>query len=347
MEAIGRVLDHGRFIQGPEVAAFEQQFAAYCGARYAVGVDSGTSALYLALRSLGIGEGDEVITVPNSFLASASSIALTGARPVFVDVRDDYNLDPNLLEAAITPRTKAVLPVHLTGRPADMLPIREICRSKGLHIVEDCAQAIGARYHGQGVGTFGNIGCFSLHPLKNLNALGDAGVVVTDDESIFNYLLKARNHGLRNRDECEFWSHNCRLDTIHAATLAVKLKYLDQWTDERQAIAEFYRSNLSDLLETPSDKPHEFAVYQTFIVQTDRRNELAQHLREKGIEPLIHNPIPIHLQEAARYLGYKPGDFSVTERQAQRVLSLPIFPDMTQQQREHVVNTTRDFYQGD
>jgi dTDP-4-amino-4,6-dideoxygalactose transaminase len=346
MDAIGRVLDHSRFVLGPEVAEFEQQFAAYCGTRYAVGVDSGTSALYLALKALGIGEGDEVITVPNSFLASASSIALTGARPVFVDVRDDYNLDPYLLEAAITPRTRAVIPVHLTGRPADMFPVLEICESKGLHVVEDCAQAVGARYQGQRIGSFGTVGCFSLHPLKNLNAVGDAGVVVTNNDCIFNYLVKARNHGLRNRDECEFWSHNCRLDTIHAAILLVKLKYLDQWTLERRCIADFYRGHLSDLVQTPHDKPCEFAVYQTFIVQTDRRKDLAQCLRERGIEVLIHNPIPIHLQEAARYLGYKPGDFPVTERQAQRVLSLPIFPNLTREQQDHVVNTIRDFCLG-
>lgn len=344
LKVVEQVLNHGRFILGPEVSAFEEQFAAYCGTRYAVGVDNGTSALYLSMRVLGIGPGDDVITAPNSFLASASSIALAGARPVFVDVGDDYNMNPELLEAAITPSTKAVIAVHLTGRPADMHSITEIAQRHGLSVIEDCAQAVGAQYHGQRVGSFSIAACFSLHPLKTLNAVGDGGIITTDDESIYQNLLKARNHGLRNRDECEFWSHNCRLDTLHAAMLLVKMKYLDQWTEARRANAMFYREYLADVVEVPQDQPHEYAVYHTFIVQANRRDDLQRYLKERGVETKVHYRIPIHLQEAARSLGYKAGDFPVAERQAGRVLSLPVYSELTQKQRECVVGAIREFH---
>lgn len=345
LNAIEKVLSHGQFILGPEVRAFEERFAAYCGTRYAVGVDNGTSALFLVMRALGIGPGDEVITLPNSFLASASSIALTGARPVFVDVRDDYNMNPDLLEDAITPRTKAIMPVHLTGRPADMHPIMEIARRYDLYVIEDSAQAVGARYHGQRVGSFGIAGCFSLHPLKNLNAVGDGGVITTDDPELYETLLKARNHGLRNRDECEFWSYNCRLDTIQAAMLLVKMDYLDQWTETRRGNAAFYQQHLRNIVQVPEDKPHEYAVYHTFIIQAERRNELQEYLLEEGIETKVHYPVPIHLQDAAKELGYGPGSFPVTEHQARHILSLPVYPELTDAQRDHVVNAIRLFYE--
>lgn len=343
-QAVEQVLDHGQFILGPEVCAFEAQFAAYCGTRYAVGVDNGTSALYLVMRALGIGVGDEVITAPNSFLASASCIALTGARPVFVDVRDDYNLNPDLLEAAITPRTRAILPVHLTGRPADMHPIVEIAGRYGLSVIEDCAQAVGARYYGQCVGSFGIAGCFSLHPLKTLNAIGDGGIITTDDAELYDRLCKARNHGLRNRDECEFWSPNCRLDTLQAAMLLVKMKYLDQWTAMRRATAAYYRDQLQQVVRVPQDPPYEHAVYHTFVIQADRRDQLQHYLQERGVETKIHYPIPIHLQAAARELGYGPGTFPTTERQASCILSLPIYPDLTEAQKQYVVQGIRGFY---
>jgi dTDP-4-amino-4,6-dideoxygalactose transaminase len=344
LEAAERVLSHGSFILGPEVGEFEERFAAYCGARYAVGVDNGTSALFLVLRALGIGPGDEVITAPNSFLASASCIALAGARPVFVDVREDYNINPDLLEAAITPRTKAIIPVHLTGRPADMRPILEVAARYNLYVVEDCAQAVGARYHGQGVGSFGVAGCFSLHPLKNLNAIGDGGVVTTNDPELCDRLRKARNHGLRSRDECEFWSHNCRLDTLQAAMLLVKMDYLDQWTEARRANAAFYQQHLRDVVRVPEDQPYEYAVYHTFIIQAEERDRLQHYLAARGIETKVHYPIPIHLQDAARYLGYKPGSFPVTERQARQILSLPVYPELAQEQKEYVVTAIRAFY---
>ncbi len=345
LAAVERVLDHGQFILGPEVSAFEERFAAYCETQYAIGVDNGTSALFLVLRALGIGPGDEVITPPNSFLASASCIALVGARPVFVDVRDDFNIDPGLLEDAITPRTRAIIPVHLTGRPADMHPILEIAQRHGIHVVEDCAQAVGARYHDQRVGSFGVAGCFSLHPLKTLNAVGDGGVITTNDSALYEMLRKARNHGLRNRDECEFWSHNCRLDTIQAAMLLVKMDYLDQWAEARRAIAAFYRKFLRDVVaQVPEDKSHEYAVYHTFIIQAERRDELQDYLLEEGVETKVHYPIPIHLQDAARSLGYGPGSFPVAERQTQRILSLPVYPELMDAQRDWVVYTIKRFH---
>lgn len=344
--AIEGILTHGNFVLGKEVAAFEKAFATYCGTQYAVGVGSGTDAILLTLRALGIGLGDEVITVPNSFLASASAITLTGATPVFVDVRDDYNIDPDLLESAITLRTRAILAVHLTGRPADMSPILAVAHKHGLSVIEDAAQAVGAKYYEQRVGTFGVAGCFSFHPLKNLNACGDGGAITTNDEDIYTYLLKARNHGLRSRDECEFWSVNSRLDSLQAAILRVKLKHLDTWTEARRGHAKFYREHLADVVDVPQEMTNEYAVYQTFVVKTERRDDLQCYLKERGVDTKVHYPIPIHLQEAAHSLGYKEGDFQVAERQSRCILSLPIYPELSYEQIEHVVSSIRSFYEG-
>lgn len=344
--AAARVIASGTFILGTEVDAFEQKFAAYCHSQYAVGVDNGTSALVLAMRCLGIGPGDEVITAPNSFLASASSIVLAGATPVFADVRDDFNLDPNKLDAAITSRTRAIIAVHLTGQPADMDPILVVANRHGLLVIEDAAQAVGAEYKGRRVGSFGAAGCFSLHPLKNLSAIGDGGMITTNDAELFEKLKKARNHGLRNRDECEFWSYNCRLDALQAAMLRVKMAHLDRWTEARREHAAYYRERLRAVVQVPEELPHERAVYHTFIIQADRRDELQHNLERQGIETKVHYPIPIHLQPAAASLGYGRGSFPVAERQAQRILSLPIYPELTPQQLERVANAVVAFYNG-
>jgi dTDP-4-amino-4,6-dideoxygalactose transaminase len=344
LHAVEQVFDHGQFVLGPEVGLFEQWFAAACGVRYAVGVANGTDALTLAMRCLGIGEGDEVVTVPNSFLATASAIALTGARPVFVDVRDDYNMDPDRLADAITSRTKAIVPVHLTGRPADMEAILDAAERHGLHVIEDAAQAVGATCHGRAVGSFGVAGAFSLHPLKNLSACGDAGVITTSDDDLYEKLILARNHGLRNRDECDTWGRNSRLDTLQAALLLVKMKHLDEWTQARRAHAELYREQLRGLVGVPEDRPHEHAVYHTFVVQTDRRDALREHLRRRGVETKVHYPIPIHLQPAARHLGYRRGDFPVAERQAGRVLSLPVGPELDERRVRHVAQCVAQFH---
>ncbi|MEE9256985.1 MAG: DegT/DnrJ/EryC1/StrS family aminotransferase [bacterium] len=346
LEAVGGVLDSGHFVLGEEVSEFEKRFAALCGAKYAVGVASGTDALVLSLKAVGVGPGDEVISAPNSFVASATATVMAGARPVFVDVRDDYNIDPDLLESAITPRTKAILPVHLTGRPADMDPILEIAQRRRLHVIEDAAQAVIAEYRGRRVGSLGSAGCFSFHPLKTLNACGDGGAVTTNDAEIFQKLLTMRNLGLRTRDDCESWSPNSRLDTVQAAILLVKMKYLEEWTEKRRSNAAFYQKSLAGTpgLKVPVDSPNENAAYHTFIVQAERRDELKEHLAGQGIGSAIHYPVPIHLQTVGKDLGYSEGSFPVTEQQAKSVLSLPVHHLLSREQLEHVSDTIRGFH---
>lgn len=342
---VSGLLDSGQFILGEDLVKFENSFAHLCKTKYAVGVANGTDALFLSMKVIGIQPGDEVITAPNSYLASASSIYLAGATPVFADVREDFNIDPEQIRKAISPRTRAIIPVHLTGRPAEIDAILEIAQENHLAVIEDCAQAIGAEYKGKPVGSFGNLGCFSLHPLKNLSACGDGGVISTNDEELYQKLLKARNHGHKSRDECEFWSYNSRLDNIHAAMLNVKLKKLSEWTARRREIASYYYDRLSELdMIVPKDKPNEKAVYHTFIIQTTRRDELKKFLSEKEIDTKIHYPIPIHLQDAAKYLGYRMGDFPVTEKQTGTILSLPVFPELTDDQVEYVADTIIKFF---
>jgi dTDP-4-amino-4,6-dideoxygalactose transaminase len=344
LKEIEKVLISGQFILGPGVENFEKRFSLVSGARYNVGVNSGTDALILALKALGIDSDDEVITAPNSFLASASAIALRGAKPVFSDVADDFNLDPEKIEAAITSKTKAIIAVHLTGRPAPMNEINDIAGKHGLLVIEDAAQAVGAEYYNKKVGSLGHVGCFSLHPLKNLSAIGDGGVITTNDEALYKKFLVLRNHGLKNRDECVTWSMNSRLDAIQAAILNVKLNHLDEWTNRRRYFAELYRKNISDLVNVPIDKPYEKAVYHTFIIQTEFRDALKDYLQKKGIDTKIHYPIPIHLQEAAKSLHYKKGDFPVAEKKTSRILSLPVYPELTEDQVMHVIHSVQTFF---
>lgn len=346
LEAISRVMDHGIFIMGQELDEFEERFATLCDTSFAVGVNSGTDALILSLRAIGVGPGDEVITPPNSFLASTSCVTLLGAQPVFVDVADDYNIDPALIEDAITPRTKAILPVHLTGRPADMDAIMEIANRRGLYVIEDCAQAVGAKYKDRPVGSFGSVGCFSLHPLKTLNACGDGGVLSTSDKDLYDRLRILRNHGLQNRDECVDWSMNSRLDTMQAAILLVKLNHLDKWTELRRHHAGLYQKLLEGIpqLRVPKDKDHEFAVYHTFVVQAERRDQLKEYLRNKGIGSAIAYPTPIHLQEAAAHLGKGVGSYPVTEKQANHILNLPVYGELEEDQLLYVAESVRSFY---
>src|SRR3989344_3265976 len=272
---IKKIIMEGDFTLGGELEKFENNFALKVSkTKYAIGVGSGTDALRLSLIALGIGQGDEVITAANTFYATAGAIATTGAKPVFVDVGEDYNINPKLIENAITPKTKAIIPVHLTGRSADMNPIQAIAEKHHLYIIEDAAQAIGAKYFGKIVGNFGITGCFSLHPLKNLNAYGDGGVITTNNDEIYERLIKLRNHGLKNRVECELWGYNSRLDCIQAAIVNIKIKYLDEWNLKIRRIAKIYIENLSGVVKVPFDKPHEMAVYHTFIIQTNKRDEL-------------------------------------------------------------------------
>jgi dTDP-4-amino-4,6-dideoxygalactose transaminase len=350
LEAISEVLDSGAFVLGEPVRDFEDRFADLCGTRFAVAVNSGTDALVLALRALGIGLCDEVITVPNSFIATASAIVQSGARPVFVDVGDDYNMDPALIEAAITPRTRAILPVHLTGRTADMSAIRAVADRHGLPIVEDAAQAVMAECHGRRAGALGTLGCFSLHPLKTLNACGDGGVITTDDAALAEKLRILRNLGLRTRDECVAWSGNSRLDSLQAAILLVKLRYVADWTEARRTNAAFYRRELADVsgLSLPmAERAHEYAVYHTFIIQTPQRDALRQFLAGRGIETNVHYPVPTHRQPAAAELGLPSGSFPVAERQATRFLSLPVHQGLTSEQRQAVVDGVREFFDGE
>ncbi len=346
LEAVGKVLDHGKFVLGEEVAEFEQRFAKLCGVRYAAALNSGTDALILALRTLGVGAGDEVITVSNSFVSSASCIVCAGAKPVFVDVGEDYLMDPALIEKAITPQTKAVLPVHWTGRPADMKAVMAIAKKHNLLVIEDCAQAVSAELDGQKVGSFGDAGCFSLHPLKTLNACGDGGVLTTNNKEMYKKILALRDNGFYRRHECIYWSNNSRLDTIHAAMLLVKLDHLEDWTEARRANAHFYQKHLAGLsaVQVPVAEKNMRAVYHTFIIQADRRDELQAFLVDKGVGTKVHYAVPIHLQPVAKELKYKKGSLPVTERQAGRVLSLPVSQSLQPDMLEYVVNAINDFY---
>jgi dTDP-4-amino-4,6-dideoxygalactose transaminase len=346
LAAVAAVIDRGDFVLGRDVEEFEAAFARLCGVRFAIGVGSGADALVLSLRALGIGPGDEVITAPNSFIASASAVAVAGAKPTFADVGDDMNIDPARIEATITPRTRAIIPVHLTGRPADMDAIRDIAARRGLAIVEDAAQAVGAEHRGRRVGSLGTLGCFSLHPLKTLNACGDGGVVTTDDAALAEKVRLLRNNGLRTREDCRVWAVNSRLDTMQAAMLLVKLRHLEAWTEARRANAAEYACELAGLpgLSLPQDRPHERAVYHTYVVQSERRDALKEHLAARGIGTSVHYPVPIHLTHAAEPLGQGAGSFPVAERQAGRILSLPVYPEMTAEQRAHVVRSVRSFH---
>lgn len=344
IEAISKVLDHSFFILGDEVIQFEEKMGKYCQVNHTIGLNSGTDALFLALKCLGIGKGDEVITVPNSFLASTSSIVVSEAKPVFVDVKEDMNINPDLIESAITENTKAILPVHLTGKPVDMKNILKIAKDHDIFVIEDAAQAIGAEINGKRVGSFGDVNCFSLHPLKNLNACGDAGAITTNDEKIYNQLLQLRNIGLKNRDEADIWGYNSRLDTIQAAILNVKFKYLDSWIKKRRENAKFYSNQLKDIVKVPSENPGEKSVYHTYIIQTDKRDKLKKYLAENGIDSKIHYPIPIHLQKAAAQLNYKKGDFPITEKLTETILTLPIYENLTDIELNYIVEKIKYFF---
>lgn len=344
MQAVENVLDSGRYVLGPEVTAFEREFAEYCQTKFAAGVANGTCALHLVLRGIGLAEGDEVITAPNSFVASASAIALAGAKPAFVDINEDGNMDPQKLEDAITPRTRAIVPVHLTGRPAKMDTIVEIAKRKNIFVLEDAAQAVGASLNGKRVGSWGDAACFSLHPLKNLHAFGDGGIVTSADPDLLARLAKSRNHGLANREQCDFWSYNCRLDEIQAAMLRVQLRHLDAWTEARRTLALRYNDLLRPFVEVPDEGPGERCVYQTYVVKADRRDELKKYLNENGVEALIHYATPIHLQPAAQDLGYEASDFPVTMQHVGRILSLPLYPTITHSQQDRVVELISSFY---
>ncbi|MDD5679116.1 MAG: DegT/DnrJ/EryC1/StrS family aminotransferase [Kiritimatiellae bacterium] len=337
-----------QFILGSEVEKFELNFAKLCSTRYALGVNSGTDAIFLALKASGVGRGDEVITVPNSFVATAGAIMAVGARPVFVDVGDDYNIDVSLIEPAITRKTKAILPVHLTGNPANMPGIMRIALKYHLYVIEDAAQAAMASINGKRVGSFGDAGCFSLHPLKNLNVGGDGGVLTTGATSLYRNAKLLRNHGLKNRDEIEFFGYNSRLDSIQATIANYVMKDLETITSKRINNADMYDKGFKDLREfvvPPPRKKGFYQVFHTYVIRVKNREQLIKYLNDNGVETKIHYRIPIHLQKPCRKLGYRKGDFPVTEKQAGEILSLPVHHFLTNNQICYVIELIGDFYQ--
>ena len=343
--AIQRVVDSTSFIMGPEVRAFEEEFARFCGVQHVVGVDSGTAALHLAFLTCDIGPGDEVITTPHTFIATIGMLGRVGARPVFVDIDPrTYNMDPARIEAAITERTKAIMPVHLYGQPAEMDLILEIADRHGLKIIEDAAQAHGAEYKGRRAGSMGHVAIFSFYPGKNLGAYGDAGAVVTDDGEIAEKIRLLRNHGRRDKYEHLLQGFNYRIDTLQAAILRAKLAHLEEWNEARRRHAAAYRDLLNDIdLVLPYEPEHVRAVYHLFVVRLQERDALREHLKVRGISTGIHYPIPLHLQPAYRHLGHKEGDFPITAECARQVLSLPMYPELTQAQIEEVARAIKEF----
>ena len=332
--AIQQVLDKTAFAGGPFVAQFEQEFAEFCKTKNAVGVGSGTDALWLALLGLGIGPGDEVITVPNTFIATAEAISFCGAKPVFVDVDEKtYNMDPGLLEAAITPKAKAVIPVHLFGQMADMDPIMEIARKRGLYVIEDACQAHGAEYKGRMAGSIGDAGCFSFYPGKNLGAYGEAGAVVTNDAELAKKIRMLRDHGQEKKYYHGVVGWNARMDGFQGAILSVKLKYLRKWNEERRQNAGIYNQTLSNLdtVILPHEEGYGKHVYHIYTIRVKNRDSLISALVEKDIHCGIHYPIPLHLQKAYQVLGLGKGSFPASEESAGEFVSLPMFPELTQE----------------
>lgn len=343
--AITKVLRGTDFILGQEVSLFEEEFAVYCEAKYAVGVDSGTSALELALRAFGIGPGDEVITAANTFIATAFAISYTGATPVLVDVDPQtYTIDTNQLERAISHRTKALIPVHLYGHPADMEPIFEIAERHELVVIEDACQAHGATYKGKRVGSLGHAAAFSFYPAKNLGAYGDGGMVITNDKRVAESIRLLRDYGQREKYHHVLQGYNHRLDTLQAAILRVKLKHLDAWNSARRRHAKLYTRLLGDSgVVTPREADYAESVWHLYVIQVPDQRALKAWLADRGIATGIHYPIPVHLQGAYEKLGYKSGDFPIAERYARQVLSLPMFPELTPGSIEYVVEVIRNF----
>ncbi len=344
MSAVERVIASGQFVLGPEVSAFEEEFASFCGARFGVGVNSGTSALHLALLAAGVGPGDEVITVPLTFVASVAAITYTGARPVLVDVEPaSLTMDPSRLEAAITPDTKAVVPVHLYGQPADMDAITAVARRHGLVVVEDAAQAHGAEYQNRRTGSLGDLACFSFYPSKNLGACGEAGMVVTNDRHCADTVRLLRDWGQAHPYHHRLKAYNYRMDGVQGAVLRVKLRHLEHWTEARRAAAARYDELLEGAeVETPRQVPDRRHVYHLYVLQSLRRAKLQEALLERGVRTGLHYPVPVHLQPAFADAGYGVGSFPVSERAAARVLSLPLYPQMTEGQIDFVARAVRD-----
>lgn len=344
--AVHKVLEKTQFILGEDVKNFEADIAEYCGSRHAVGVASGTDALLLALRACGVGPGDEVLIPDFTFFATAGVVSRLGATPVFIDIDPDtYNMDPNLIEKRITKKSKAIIPVHLFGQCADMDPLLEICKKHEIRVVEDAAQAIGAEYKGRKAGTIGDLGCFSFFPSKNLGGAGDGGMVITDDQHLAETVRKLRVHGATQKYFHPMVGYNSRLDTLQAAILNVKLRYLDQWSDKRKEKASFYDNSFQNLdIDTPKVESFNRHIYNQYTIAVKRRDELKEHLSKNQISSSIYYPLPLHLQECYQDLGHKEGDFPISEQRSKEVISLPVFPEITHEEQEFVVKTIKGFY---
>lgn len=335
-----KVLDNTAFASGPFVSQFEKEFAMFCQADSATGLGSGTTALWAAIRGLGIGGGDKVITTPNTFIATAEAISFAGAKPVFVDIDEQtYNMDPQLLEAAITTKTKAIIPVHLYGQTADMDPIMEIAKAKGLFVIEDACQAHGAKYKGQRAGSIGDAGCFSFYPGKNLGAYGEAGAVVTNNTRLTENMRMFRDHGQGKKYYHSMIGWNARMDGFQGAVLSVKLKYLNQWNESRRKNARLYNELLAnvDSIITPQEASYAKHIYHLYVIRTQNRDAFIAALAEDEVFCGIHYPVPLHLQDAYSSLGYEKGDFPVAEKCCEQLVSLPMFPELTSEQIGYVV----------
>ncbi len=341
--AIQSVLESAQFVLGDEVAAFEREFAAYCGAVHGIALNSGTSALHLAMLAAGIGPGDEVITVPHTFVATVAAVRYTGARAVFVDIDPaTFTIDPARVEAAITSRTKAILPVHLYGQPADMDPLLAVAKRHKLLVIEDAAQAHGAKYNGRPVGSLGDLACFSYYPGKNLGAYGEGGMVVTSDEEKARTIRMLRDWGQDRKYHHALAGYNYRMEGIQGAILRVKLRHLERWTEARRAHAARYRALLADCgVAIPAEAPYARHVYHIYAVRAPDREGLMKALAEKGIQTAIHYPVPVHLQPAYADPAYGPGSFPHSEEAAQQVISLPMYPEMTEAHQERVSSALR------
>ncbi|RIK29094.1 MAG: transcriptional regulator [Chloroflexi bacterium] len=345
--AIKHVLHSTEFVLGPEVRRLEQRIAEFCECKFGVGVASGTDALRLALAAVGVGPGDQVITTPFTFIATANTISHCGATPVFVDIDPQtFNLQPEQIASAITPRTKAIVPVHLYGHPAAMDALLEIAAAHGLYVIEDCAQAIGARYHGKRVGSFGHIGCLSFYPTKNLGAYGDGGMVVTNDSALAEKVDILRRQGGKQKYHAQILGFNSRLDSLQAAILNVKLDYLEGWNEKRRTLAQQYNVLLKDVgVVTPFEAPECVHVYHQYTIHAPQRDALAEYLKKRGIGSMVYYPIPIHLQELYASLGYPEKSFPVSERASAEALSLPMYPELTASQQQEIAQSIGDFYQ--
>lgn len=347
--AIKEVLLATNFIGGEQVGNLEKKIAEYCNVGYGVALNSGTDALYLAMRACDIKEGDEIITTPFTFIATTETIGAIGAKPVFVDIDPKtYNIDVNAIEAKITSKTKAILPVHLFGQSSQMDKIMELAKKYNLRVIEDCAQSIGSEFNGQKTGSIGDIGCFSFFPSKNLGAYGDGGMLISNDKDLAEKAKVIRQHGARVKYYHEELGVNSRLDTIQAAILHVKLPYLDKWSENRRNIAKAYSQKLSDLktITTPHDIEESHSVYHQYTIRVHdgKRNELQNYLKEQGVQTMIYYPVPLHIQKVHANLGYKEGDFPISEKAANEVLSLPMFPELTNEQQDLIVEKVYQFY---